>query len=107
MRINISEVLQNELYYDTLNILGKKIFDFKLKYVIDRLLILDEEMLIEEQANAKANILLTMDAENIDDFVSFRGYSPKLSERITGCFSSGGREFFEDEIFRLRDSFLN
>lgn len=107
MRIIIQEIQDHKEYYDTLNIVGKKVFDFKFDYVYQRLEILAQELLEEENNNEMANIRIFMEAQHPNDMIEFKGYTDKLSERIRGCFTSVDTKSFENMIYQLRDETLN
>ena len=107
MRILVQECIDNKEYYNTLDVVGKKIFDFKFNYVYERLEVLSNELLEEEKNNEMANIRIYMDEEHPNDMIAIKGYSEKLSQRIKGCFLSVDTKSFESMIYQLRDSFLN
>ena len=107
MRIRINEMIEDNDFYYKLDLVGKKVYDYKFNYVIERLDVLSDEIIEEENNNKYAHIMLYMNGDTVNDFIKFKGYSKILSERIIGCFTSVDTMSFENRIYQLRDETLN
>lgn len=106
MRIKIKEIAEDEKYYESLNIMGKQLFDFKLSFVHQRLAVLEESLVKEEYDNPTAIIRLIIEFKNVDDFIAVKGYSKELKDKINECFRKE-RIFFEDRINNIIMGGLN